>query len=202
MATNDIWQVVLSGNYMSVPITNVFWYEETGNTTPGAAEKAALAFSSAVAAPIATMLHELLVFTDIVATNWSSGLDQKAIDVNIVGNASLQSDPMPSFVTFSWKLPKPAPLYSAGGKRFAGVSEIYVDGNIENIPSQELIDTRAALIAPLNNQGFFARPVVLVTQLNKQPLNTKMGQPPFTTWAVTDAQFRGVSSQRSRLRLN
>lgn len=202
MATGDIWQVRLAGNYMSVPVNNIFWYEETGNTTPGAAEKAALAFSSTVATPIATMLHELLVFTQIVATNWTSGLDQEDLTVNIPGNASLQSDPMPSFVTFSWKLPKSVPLYSSGSKRFAGVSEIYVDGNIENIPAQELADTRQALIAPLNFQGFFARPVVLVTQINKQPLPSAMGQGPFTTWAVTDAVFRGVSSQRSRLRLN
>lgn len=202
MATGDIWQVRLVGTYLSVPTNNIFYFEETGNSTVNTASRIADDFRDNTLPLLVTMLHSDVLFTHIIVTNWTTGLEQVDRSINVQGSPSLLSDPMPSFVTFSWKFPKSIPLYSSGGKRFAGVSEIYVNGNAESIPSQEVIDFRVGLLRSINYQGVFARPVVLVTSLNKQPVPHGMGDAPFTFWAITDCVFRGVSTQRSRLRLN
>lgn len=202
MATGDLWQVRVKGTYISVPVNNIYWYEETGNTTINTASRIAEYFDGTILTGIAAIQHAQMVYSNIIVTNWTTGEEQVDRPTTVVGHATLLSDPMPSYVTFSYKFPKSVPKYSSGGKRLAGVSEIYVNGNTETISAQDLIDVRTALMASINYQGVFARPVVLVRQIDGVPQNTEMGDAPFITWAITDAIFRGVSTQRTRLRLN
>lgn len=197
----DLWQIRTVGQLYGQEINNIFWFKQlsTGGVND-ASEAAEGLFFNKLSPALLPILHVDFAFTAVVATNWTTGLEQ---DVHILtaGNVGLitAGDCMPSMIAWTFKYQKSQPLYSSGGKRFAGVPETKVDGNTVLVVGDEFLDVQDSLQTGLVFGGFVARPVVLVTQLNGVPKPTAMGAGGFVTWDVNTVIFNGVSTQRSRL---
>lgn len=195
----DLWQIRAIGSLFGQPCENVFWYQQTSTGTTSDAFYAAQGmYTQKLGASIRNVQHSEFTWTEMVATNWTTGLEQD--NYVPIGGTGLYTtgDCMPSWVAWKFTYQKNSPLYSSGAKRFAGVPEELVDGNTTSIGSPAIADMESSLQTGLVNASWTAKPVVLVTQLNKVKLNTAMASPPYVTWDVNNVNFDGVTSQKTR----
>lgn len=197
-ASGDIWQVRAEGLYLGQVTNNVFWYRQTTTGNVNDAQRFAEGFNFNKIGNFLGAQVNTFAWTSVTATNWTTGLEQFIHTmVGRVGSVST-SQGMPSFMAWGFRYNRTNPIYSSGSKRFAGVPESYVDGNTNFLPVEVGTAIEEALRTALTFDGSSAAPVVLVTQLNKQPLPSKMAQGPFTTWDVVTATFTGTTTQRTR----
>lgn len=200
MAINDIWQIRAVGSYLGKTINNIFWYRQISPGGINDAYDAAYGLYYQKLSPaIRLMQHITFTWERVIATNWTTGTqqDEYAIVGGLAG-AIADGEGSPSFVSWSFRYQKTSPIYSSGGKRFAGVPEVLVNGNTSLIPVGDLNGIRSALATGLVQGGYAAAPCVLVTAVAGIPQNTAMADPPYITWDVNNVIFNGVSTQRTR----
>lgn len=198
-ALGDLWQIVANGTLLGQNIVNVFYYEQTvAGSALNAVDAAAGLYLQKLGPAIRPLQHSDFIWTEIVATNWTTGLEQAVYPVAAGNGLYVTGDCMPSFTAWGFRYQKTAPIYSSGSKRFAGVPEELQDGNTHVVPVGDVASAIAALQTGLINGSFVGKPVVLVTRLAGVAQNTALANPPYTTWDVTTVSFRGATTQRSR----
>lgn len=200
MALGDLWQIRAVGTLLGQEINNIFWYiQTTSGGTGQAADAAAGMWLQKISPAVKAVQHQDFVWTTMVATNWSTGLEQAEYPVTSGGAGTVTvGDCMPSFNAWGFTYRKSVPLYSSGGKRIAGVPEAWNSGNSFVGDAGLMDEVVDSLGNGLINGSFVGKPVVLVTQLGGVPYPTGMGVGGFTTWDIDVVIFRGCTTQRSR----
>lgn len=199
MAVGDLYQVTTEADYAGVVCNNVFWYMQVAGSAANSAELLAEAVLGGVTQVVRGAQVNTYVLNRIRSVNWTNPTDFFA-DSGI-GQAGLvdASDGAPSFIQFSFTFVQPYPGIKAGSKRFSGVPDLYMSLNTLGIPSLIYTGMENALQDVIGNGGLTWKPVVLRRFIGGVEQNHAMGDPPFQTWDVGICQFKGISSQRTRL---
>lgn len=201
MSVGDLYQVTTSADFLGQVCDNVYWYTQVAGSASNSAELLAEALLGGVTQVVRGAQHQDYNVSRIRSVNWTNPIDFYADDGIVQPGLVTVGEPAPSFVQFSFTLVQPYPGVKSGSKRFAGVPEFYMNGNTEGIPSLIAIGIENALSQVLVNGGLSFKPVVLRRVIGGVPQNSEMGNPPFQTWDVLNVNYRGISSQRSRLNL-
>lgn len=196
LAVNDFIQIVDSQTYLSQDVINVYWYRCTASVGAGADYLTLLLqqFANDVIQPLRVIQNPRFIHVSLAAKNYSNHIDIALVTVNQGGVRV--SDPerdLPSWVQASFYLSRTSGAVQPGGKRIAGLCDEDVNGNNWASPITPLVAIEAALIAPIQPIPTVNYvPVIVRVPTGPLPVITA-----FST--IPSAQFRRISTQRSRL---
>lgn len=128
----DIAQIKLAGSYLGQDVYNVFhYYCEGASTDPKESQHIIDAFDDSVLFDLMPLLQSAYSVVSVECYNirLPSDFDVRAgiLLTNNVGSAT--GAPAPSWLTYTFKYDRVAVGQRHGYKRFAGVTEDYINGN-------------------------------------------------------------------------
>lgn len=155
LAINDIIEIRMDGVALGEETTNVFYFQSGSiSTAADYLEDAVAQFITEVVARITPVLANTTAFNHFVAKNLTNGLDFYEESNNLPG--AIASPALPSQTTFTVKLTRSSLLTRNGSKRYSGLSEAGVTGNLINwVPAQKaaLEDAHAEVLSYASTPG-------------------------------------------------
>lgn len=196
-AINDIVQVTMTGISLNETTRNVFHYRVTDANGSTTAQNLLEAFQNAVVAPLMNILSVDTEVRLLEIDNLTDGLSFGELPLfSVEGNVA--GSVMPSYVVVGYKLLRSSKITRNGFKRFSGVVEADVTGNlmtstfVNSAANQAVIDALGSEI--VTGQAGVAASMFPVI-LGRRPGQT----PPFVTQDVAGVELqRNITSQNSR----
>lgn len=125
--------------------------------------------------------------------NLSNGVDEWSTTLGTSEDRGRKaSPPLPSYVTYTFRLKRESAITRNGYKRFAGVSEGDGQDNSYSPGTTQIADVNAALAADLNIGLVPAFEPIIV----KRPISVPAGVYQYAS--IGSADFRGIGSQNTR----
>lgn len=131
LSVGDIIEIRMDGVSLGEATTNVYYYQSASASAAGDyLEDAVAQFITEVVAVITPVVANTTAFNKFVAKNLTNGLDYYEEPNNLPG--ALTSPALPSQTTFTVKLTRATLLTRNGSKRYSGLVEAGVTGNLIN----------------------------------------------------------------------
>jgi len=198
MASEDRFELILSGTCLGKNVRNVFYYLQTNGTAKAAATLVD-EFNETPLQSIRTILTTGMVFTDIEAKNLDDPEDFAALSLSPEQAGLVEAETMPPFVAFSFIYRRTTLAVRNGWKRFAGVPETYVvDGVLASgAPTTNVNLVAEALDEPVSDGlGTTFLPVIMNKVRN--PPEGEFESFIYNEYSVGDVDFAHVGSQNTR----
>jgi len=145
MAINDIYQVVLSGTYLSESWSNVFWFIQQSGPSSLAAANLADSFEFQDLPNIADFMNDSVGIDSLSVINYNDPLDSVLVAPTITDGARTgTSDPAPSFLSGTIRFTRNGPGTRYPYKRFVGLLEEDINGNNLEVATIALLTTIAS----------------------------------------------------------
>lgn len=195
MATvGDVFQLTLKASYLGQSISNVFFYYMSVATSsnPYAAALANL-FVDEVLSSIAAFQSDQLVYSEIYCVNVGTPLDMVVLPLSETGAIDAELDTLlPSYIAAKFRFTRSGAGQRYGYKRFAGLNDTLVNGNIASAAMTAFGLTCASnLDDPLiGGSGTTLNPFVA-----SRPIT--LGVIP-SGYIPQGCQFSGITTQNSR----
>lgn len=153
---NQIIQITAKGRYLDQDIANVFHYRVESIDAGSADDTLFLQeWLALFVAQFSLLLVTDYSFVGASLDNLTDGIS--FADVGTSATGTLVGDPMPSSVCYAFKLSRSTKITRNGSKRFAGVSENNVSGNVHTFTGVVKDDLEAflgsALVVDANPDG-------------------------------------------------
>lgn len=215
LAVGTFFEIQLVGrDYAGGTTRNMFTFEVTtpivGDGTDNSMRDMAAGFWTSISAELRPVTHFEQQYTDVLIKqldgddllpffedSWPIPPDQRA-------GTQGSGEPVPPFVTWTFKIVRPDTSFRHGYKRFAGVSEFDLDGNAPSSPARVKLNALAtALELPIVAANHADLTVPLDNPANAElrlVTRVRNGEPvsPVVTGAPAGVIFSGVGSQASR----
>lgn len=185
----DVYKVISKMTYLGQNCVNVYHYRQT--TAPGDAGDLANEFDNDVITTMLPVQHSGVVHNGVEVINLDNLTDFATLNVNRAGtNAGIA--PMPSFVSWSFKLDRSGRDLRNGGKRIVGVCEESTSGNAPIAAIEPTLDALA--------QDFAKTLTDLASGGSWEPVIVRRNHPtkPDALTLVAGASFTRISTQNSR----
>lgn len=191
----DLLQLVDNQSYLGQQILNVYYYRVTA--TLGLADPYLSDLNSYwednVLDPIIQIQGDGLVHQSREWRNISNGTDLFVESTAVPGaNSVAESSELPSYVSLGFLLQRESLATRNGYKRFAGLTENFVEGNTWTGSTTSIDNIETALAGDLNI-GILAvaEPVIV-----KRPIVVPVGS--YIYSSIGSASFRGLGTQNTR----
>lgn len=155
MAVGDIYQVRVGGGYLGISWENVWWYSVFAAGVGQNATQLATLFEDNVIDNYTAAANPLASFQFCEVINWGTPADSASIVPSpSSGQREEDSDPAPSFLSVSVRVPRNGPGTRYGYKRFIGAYELDFNGNsLSSSGVTAWTDTAHWVYAPLIAAG-------------------------------------------------
>lgn len=196
MAQGDLIQIVDRQVYLSEEILNVYYYRyilvtgATNDIYPALADW----FEDNVISAVCGVQVDVLIHTELEIRNLTNGVDIYTRPLNTAGDIAENSAGWePSYVSINIQLVRESLVTRNGSKRFGGLPESSIAGNVYTFPTgaQEDIEGSLAADVMIGSVNTF-EPIIV-----KRPI----GSPPVTTYqysSIGSAQFTRLGTQNTR----
>jgi hypothetical protein len=191
----DLLQLVDNQSYLGQQVLNVYYYRVTA--TLGLADPYLADLNSYwednVLDPIIQIQGDGLVHQSREWRNISNGTDLFVESTAVPGaNSVAESSELPSYVSLGFLLQRESLATRNGYKRFAGLTENFVEGNTWTGSTTSIDNIETALAGDLNI-GILAvaEPVIV-----KRPIVVPVGS--YIYSSIGAASFRGLGTQNTR----
>jgi len=196
IAVNDLIQVTDSQSYLGQQLLNIYFYKCTavGSTPADALEDFSVEFNDTVIGSVAAVQVDSLNHTSRTYKNLTNGVDF-FVDTTVIPGAvaATTTDILPSFVSLGFMLLRSTLSVRNGYKRFGGLSEQFVQGNVSVYPAPDIAEIEENLAFVMTTvDGSEFTPVIV-----KRPIPDP-GEGDAITSIVASAQFRSVGTQNTR----
>lgn len=192
----DLLQVVDKQSYLGQEILNVYMYRVTSITglVGNYLELIAEWFNDNVVPAITPIQVDVLTHTSIEARNLSNNLDFFELPSGLTGEVAAASDNLaPSFVTVGFQLIRESLATRNGYKRFSGLNDLQIQGNLFIISPADADAIEAALASDIVlSLVTVAEPVIV-----RRPITPPVA-PGYVYSSIGSAIFRGLGTQNTR----
>ena len=191
----DLIQVVDNQSYLGQQILNVYYYRITSITPLLDPYMDVMAewFDNTVVAAVRELQVNALLHVSREWRNLSNGTDLFTETSVIAGDQSQSAAAFtPSYVSAGFMLQRESLLTRNGYKRFAGIPETSIEGNVYTEGSTFIAAVEAALAADIVvGIATVAEPVIV-----KRPIDVPVGE--YVYSSIGSAQFRSLGTQNTR----
>lgn len=188
-ALGDLIRIIDNQNYISQDMMNVYYYRVTSPTgfTNDGYESILDWFETNILAPVADIQVEQLNHTTLQLVNMTNGIDIVERVENVTGTLTPTTGQLlPSFMSIGFKLIRESLVTRNGYKRYGGLEETAVDGNLITL-STTLTDAIA--------DGLKADVVVgLATLVEPVIVKRPLGSPPVASYLYSSIGDAVVAS--------
>lgn len=200
----DVAEVTLTYVYQGEEMKNIFHFLNTVAVTT--ATHVITGFLADVVPVFLELSDVKLEVTQVSCVNIFDPLEKDSIGLALLGTSGSVGQPLPNFVTWSFRLEHDFPAVRAGAKRFGSLGEnVTDDGHTANVTwLPKLLDMGAQLIAPFLDGSALATLIpIVVGRLDDGFGNYRLPTTPAELLArgfgfVLNALFRDITSQNSR----
>lgn len=165
LAVGDIIQITDVQSYLGQEVLNVYFYRMDSFENGVTLEIVVDNFQVLALTPIKAIQHSSLTHVTLIGKNLTNGIDITEQPVGVAGIAG--SDPLASFYAVSIRLVRTTAVTRHGAKRYAGLTEQWVNGNtlMGDGPAlvQDVCDFIGApmVVSGTLDQDFVATPVIV-----------------------------------------
>lgn len=200
LAVGDIIQFTDEQLYLGQQVLNVYHYRVDELDPDVTIGDLADQFVTLILSIIREIQITSLIHTQVTVRNLTNGLDIWEEPLDLAGLADVP-DPMPSFVTYAYRLIRSTALTRHGAKRIAGVGEGWVNGNVPTPTALPGLQSRASVfVDPVSREGTVSDFVLTPVIVGRVPTG-ELGAGEYDLSRinpVADAQFIRISTQTTR----
>jgi len=194
--TGDLIQIIDQQSYLGQTVLNVYYYRYflVAPSVGAYLEEVLTNFEEDILPPIRAIQSSLLVHEVLEARNLSNGLDIATSNPDLAGTRTGTTDSsMASFMSYGFQLVRESLATRNGYKRFAGLLEPDLQGNISTIAPALLDAVEVALAGQIFLGAVEAFSPVIYRRSVPPPVGTT-----YTYSEVGSAVYKGVGTQNTR----